>query len=174
MRPPNFSLHLTFTLIHNGPILTNWNFIQNYLMMLWFTQVVSNALMRRVSSFGSEHGIVIWVMTMELYRQSPIFLSLTKHFLLVISCKHGNFSLLYLSGTYCHKTSTRPSSCGIPRQPTIYTIEGGQKDVSSLKFFLLLLKMNRKMRKSCNKISHIGKIFFQEQSGDAKIPKRQK
>ena len=26
---------------------------------------------------------------------------------------------LYLSGTYCHKTSTRPPSCQTPRQPTI-------------------------------------------------------
>ena len=27
---------------------------------------------------------------------------------------------LNLSGTYCHKTGTRPSSCFKPRQPTIY------------------------------------------------------
>ena len=27
---------------------------------------------------------------------------------------------LYLSGTYCHKTSTRPPNCVTPRQPTIY------------------------------------------------------
>ena len=26
-----------------------------------------------------------------------------------------------LHGTYCHKTGTRPPSCGTPRQPTIYT-----------------------------------------------------
>ena len=29
---------------------------------------------------------------------------------------------LYLSGTYCHKTGTRPPSCQAPRQPTIYTL----------------------------------------------------
>ena len=28
---------------------------------------------------------------------------------------------LYLSGTYCHKTSNRPPSCVTPQQPTIYT-----------------------------------------------------
>ena len=27
---------------------------------------------------------------------------------------------LYLSGTYCHKTGTRPPSCNMPRGPTIY------------------------------------------------------
>ena len=27
---------------------------------------------------------------------------------------------LYLGGTYCHKTGTRPPSCQAPRQPTIY------------------------------------------------------
>ena len=27
---------------------------------------------------------------------------------------------LNLSGTYCHKTSTGPSSCAKPRQPTVY------------------------------------------------------
>ena len=27
---------------------------------------------------------------------------------------------VYLSGTYCHKTSTRPPSCATPQQPTIY------------------------------------------------------
>ena len=27
---------------------------------------------------------------------------------------------LYLSGSYCHQNRTRPPSCGIPRQPTIY------------------------------------------------------
>ena len=27
---------------------------------------------------------------------------------------------LYLSGTYCHRTGTRPTSCVTPRQPTIY------------------------------------------------------
>ena len=27
---------------------------------------------------------------------------------------------LYLSGTYCQKTGTRPPSCAAPRQPTIY------------------------------------------------------
>ena len=27
---------------------------------------------------------------------------------------------LYLSGTYCQKTSTRPPSCAKPRQPTKY------------------------------------------------------
>ena len=26
----------------------------------------------------------------------------------------------FLSGTYCHKTGTRPPSCGTPQQPTIY------------------------------------------------------
>ena len=29
---------------------------------------------------------------------------------------------LYLSGTYCHKTGTRPPSCATPPQPTIYLI----------------------------------------------------
>ena len=28
--------------------------------------------------------------------------------------------VLYLSGTYCHKTSTRPPSCVTPWQPTLY------------------------------------------------------
>ena len=29
---------------------------------------------------------------------------------------------LYLSGTYCHTTGTRPPSCFTPRQPTIHPI----------------------------------------------------
>ena len=28
---------------------------------------------------------------------------------------------LYLSGTYCHKTGTKPPSCQTPQQPTIYS-----------------------------------------------------
>ena len=38
-----------------------------------------------------------------------------------------NLLALYLSGTYCHKTSTRPSSCATPRQPTIYVVYFNQE-----------------------------------------------
>ena len=31
-------------------------------------------------------------------------------------------SLYQFSGTYCHKTGTRPPSCSTPRQPTIYSL----------------------------------------------------
>ena len=33
------------------------------------------------------------------------------------------FLALYLSGTYCHKTNTRPPSCGTPQQLTIYVVD---------------------------------------------------
>ena len=33
---------------------------------------------------------------------------------------------LSLSGTYCHKTSTRPPSCAKPWQPTIYDVTQGE------------------------------------------------
>ena len=32
---------------------------------------------------------------------------------------------LYLSGTYCHRTRTRPPNCVTPRQPTIHSLFNG-------------------------------------------------
>ena len=43
---------------------------------------------------------------------NPAFLFFTAEGSLV------TYNLLYLCGTYCHKNSTIPPGCGIPRQPT--------------------------------------------------------
>ena len=70
-----------------------------------------------------------------IHRQSSIFWLLTKGKSLVNFVNQVFFHLttegslvdktdllaLYLSGTYCHKTSARPPSCQAPRQPTIHT-----------------------------------------------------
>ena len=39
---------------------------------------------------------------------------------------------LYLSGTYYHKTGTRPPSCVTPQQPTLHTYLVSQKLVTPL------------------------------------------
>ena len=63
------------------------------------------------------------------YLHQQVFFILSKEGSLVNTT---DLLALYLSGTYCHKTGTRSPSCVTPRLPTIYPIEGGQKDVSSL------------------------------------------
>ena len=62
----------------------------------------------------------------EIYRQSTILLLLTRNMFYLFQLQ-GNLLVnktelqaLYLSGTYCHKTGTRPPCCNTPREPTIH------------------------------------------------------
>ena len=48
-------------------------------------------------------------------------------------------SILYLSGTFCHKTGTRPPSCVIPRQPTIHEATKNPLHVLSPNFMSKLI-----------------------------------
>ena len=40
---------------------------------------------------------------------------------LCLNADKTDLQALYLSGTYCHRTGTRPPICAKPRQPTMYT-----------------------------------------------------
>ena len=50
------------------------------------------------------------------YRQQVFFLLSTEGSLV----NKRDLQALYLSGTYCHRTGTRPPSCNMPRDLTIY------------------------------------------------------
>ena len=50
---------------------------------------------------------------------------------------------LYLSGTYCHKTGTRPPSCQAPRQTTINVTEGKTIYKKTLKLVLIMKEGGR-------------------------------
>ena len=45
---------------------------------------------------------------------------------------------LYLSGTYCHQTGTRPSSCATPRQSTIYLVLESQMEHINLRSLIVI------------------------------------
>ena len=66
-----------------------------------------------------------WVDIEHLYY--PLMFSLVSHFFLVSiylsRLATSDLQALYLSGTYCHKTSTRPPSCNTPRELTVYLTE---------------------------------------------------
>ena len=49
------------------------------------------------------------------------------------------FARLYLSGTYCHKTGTKPPSCGKSQQPTMYTTNVGPYSVGQNNHFILVV-----------------------------------
>ena len=53
--------------------------------------------------------------------------------------KKRDLLALYLSGTYCHKTGTRPPSCVAPRQPTINNSRTKHK---KLRIIILVLQNN--------------------------------
>ena len=47
---------------------------------------------------------------------------------------------LYLSWTYCHKTSTRLPSCAKPQQPSIYRIKKWKNSSMTYNFFIHITK----------------------------------
>ena len=46
---------------------------------------------------------------------------------------------LYLSGTYCHKTGTRPTSCAKPQQPTICVTKVPYENSTKLMLIFFLI-----------------------------------
>ena len=63
-----------------------------------------------------------------------------------------NLQALYLSGTYCHKSGTRPPSCQTPRQSTIYN----NKKLLQFAFSSLNVTglLGRPSRVQCSKLLH--------------------
>ena len=57
---------------------------------------MNNFPKKHMTFFNNDRRKAMDKYSLQKYRQSPIFLSLTKNFLLVTSCKHGNFSSFLL------------------------------------------------------------------------------
>ena len=93
-------------------------------------------------SFTSKcaHSFVSIYSKYQFYKKCDNFVNKCSFFLTMVPpvlVDKRDLLAIYLSGTYCHRTGTRPASCIKPQQPSIYLVK--------MLYYFICVKQNKKI-----------------------------